>query len=129
MQVYGHQKFKTGAIRSYGNVIVYASDFGGKWPSPGTILDEPNAMFDNRVWFQSGGQYHGDTGWTGNRSYNNHLVGQNVKLSTGETLSKWQAQSPKVNDVGTTYRDVDIATQAAEMQAAARDVLQSVLAR
>jgi hypothetical protein len=43
-QVYGHQKFKTGAIRSYGNVIAYASEFGGHWKTPGTIADEPNAM-------------------------------------------------------------------------------------
>ena len=53
-QVYGHQKFKTGAIRSYGNVIAYASEFGGKWKTPGTIADEPNAMFDNKVWFVDG---------------------------------------------------------------------------
>lgn len=51
LQIYGHQKFKTGAIRSYGNVIAYASEFGGKWKTPGTIADEPNAMFDNQVWF------------------------------------------------------------------------------
>ena len=50
-KVYGHQKFKTGAIRSYGNVIAYASEFGGHWKTPGTIADEPNAMFDNKVWF------------------------------------------------------------------------------
>jgi hypothetical protein len=37
-QVYGHQKFKTGAIRSYGNVIAYASEFGGKWKTPGALI-------------------------------------------------------------------------------------------
>ena len=54
--MYGHQKFKTGAIRSYGNVIAYASEFGGKWKTPGTIADEPNAMFDNKVWFVDNAQ-------------------------------------------------------------------------
>ena len=48
-QVYGHQKFKTGAIRSFGNVLAYVSSFGGSWPTPGTISDEPNVMFNNQV--------------------------------------------------------------------------------
>ena len=29
-EVYGHQKFKVGNIESYGNVMAYVSDFGGK---------------------------------------------------------------------------------------------------
>jgi hypothetical protein len=130
-QIYGHQKFKTGAIRSYGNVIAYASGFGEKWPSPGTIVDEPNVMFDNRVWFMPKAQYHGSSTkqWTGNRSYSNQLFGQGITLNGGETLAKWQAADPKVNDVGSTYSDVDVSTQAGAIMAAARDVLASVLTR
>jgi hypothetical protein len=44
-QVYGHQKFKTGAIRSYGNVIAYASEFGGKWKTPGALLQIYGSMY------------------------------------------------------------------------------------
>ena len=126
-QVYGHQKFKTGAIKSFGNVIAYASGFGERWPSPGTIEDEPNAMFDNSVWFMKGGQYHGEQGWTGNRSYNNHLVGLDVKLNGGITLAEWQKKDPNVNDVGSTYESKDIATQHQEIMTAAKKVLSSVL--
>ena len=69
-------------IRSFGNVIAYATGFGEKWKSPGTIADEPNVMFDNKVWFTDGAQYHKDdsTAWVGNRSYNNALVGFNVSM-------------------------------------------------
>ena len=128
-QVYGHQKFKTGAIRSFNNVIAYASDFGGKWPTPGTLPDDPNAMWSNRVWFQDKGQYHGTQGWTGKRAYDNHLVGLNVTLADGEapTLAEWQAKNPSKNDVGSTYSDVDIRTQAAQIMEAAKDVLAPVL--
>ena len=45
----GHQKFKTGVIRSFGNVIAYASGFGEKWKSPGTIVDEPNVMYVDSI--------------------------------------------------------------------------------
>jgi hypothetical protein len=130
-QIYGHQKFKTGAIRSYGNVIAYASGFGEKWPTPGTLLDEPNAMFDNRVWFMPDAkcEYHGEKGWTGNRSYGNQLFGQGITLNGGETLAKWQAADPTVNDVGSTYTDINVSTQSSEIMAAARDVLASVLAK
>jgi len=126
-QIYGHQKFKTGAIRSFGNVIAYASGFGEKWPSPGTFEDEPNVMFDNRVWFMKGALYHGEQGWTGNRSHDNHLVGLDLTLSGGESLADWQKKNPSLNDVGTTYESKDIATQHVEIMAAAREVLASVL--
>jgi len=43
-QVYGHQKFKVGGIRSFGNVIAYASDFGAKWDPKGNLPVTPNAM-------------------------------------------------------------------------------------
>ena len=122
-QVYGHQKFKTGAIRSYGNVIAYASEFGGHWRSPGTIADEPNAMFDNSVWFVDNAQYHGvSSGWTGKKAYNNKLVGKNVTLDH-MALAQWQAKDPSVNDVGSTYKNVPISTQSSEIIAAARLLL------
>ena len=47
--MYGHQKFKVGGIRSYGNVMAYLYEFGGKWSSPGQLADEPNVMFSNKV--------------------------------------------------------------------------------
>jgi|EP01047_Picozoa_sp_COSAG01_P027988 putative alpha-1,2-mannosidase len=122
-QVYGHQKFKTGAIRSYGNVIAYASEFGGHWKTPGTIEDEPNVMFDNEVFFVDHAHYHGTkSGWTGKRAYGNALVGAGITLDN-LTLAQWQALDPAVNDVGSTYKDVAIHTQAAEIIAAARKLL------
>ena len=147
-QVYGHQKFKTGAIRSYGNVIACkrarislgvsllifqlgsvislctdASEFGGHWRTPGTIVDEPNAMFDNQVWFADHAQYHGtNSGWTGKRAYDNALVGANITMDN-LTLAEWQALDPTVNDVGSTYKNVPVRTQAAEIIAAARKLL------
>ena len=120
------QKFKTGAIRSYGNVIAYASEFGGHWKTPGTIADEPNAMFDNQVWFADGASYHSAQaaqGWTGKRAYGNALVGLNVTMAGRGTLEQWQAQDPAVNDVGSSYLDVPTSTQAAEIIAAARKLL------
>ena len=125
-QVYGHQKFKTGAIRSYGNVIAYASEFGG-WKTPGTIQDEPNAMFDNKVFFVDGATYHGAsaTWWIGKRAYNNALVGRDIMLRGGKlTLAQWQAQDPATHDVGSTYTNRSISTQAKEIIAAARELLQ-----
>jgi hypothetical protein len=125
-QVYGHQKFKTGVIRSFGNVIAYASGFGEKWKSPGTIVDEPNVMYDNKVWFTDNAQYHNDdsTAWVGNRSYNNALVGLNVTMGgKNEDLQDWQNKNPEVNDVGSTYQNVKISTEAAKIIAAARELL------
>jgi hypothetical protein len=125
-QVYGHQKFKTGAIRSYGNVIAYASEFGGKWRTPGTIADEPNVMFDNQVWFVDHSTYHSAdsrSGWTGKRAYNNALFGLDTTMAGNGTLAEWQAKNPKVNDVGSTYKNVAIATQAKPILAAARKLL------
>mmetsp|Transcript_6753 Transcript_6753/g.20057 ORF Transcript_6753/g.20057 Transcript_6753/m.20057 type:complete len:924 (-) Transcript_6753:1392-4163(-) len=129
-QVYGHQKFKTGAIRSYGNVIAYASEFGGKWSTPGTIADEPNVMFDNTVFFVNGAHYHSTTGgWVGKRAYNNKLVGENITTADGKTLEQWQAADPANNDVGSTYTNTPIATQATQILAAARTLLAPVLQR
>ena len=122
--MYGHQKFKTGAIRSYGNVIAYASEFGG-WKTPGTIQDEP--MLDNKVFFVDGATYHGasETWWIGKRAHNNALVGRDIMLRGGKlTLAQWQAQDPATHDVGSTYTNRSISTQAKEIIAAARELLQ-----
>lgn len=43
-QVYGHQKFKVGGIRSFGNVLAYVSGYGEKWTVPGNMPATPNAM-------------------------------------------------------------------------------------
>jgi len=133
-QVYGHQKFKTGTIRSYGNVIAYATDYGAKWKTPGTIVDDPNVMYDNKVWFVDGAVYHaactgqkrGGDAWVGKTAYNNALVGLNITLAGCKgtmSLAEWQAMDPTKNDVGSTYADDRIATQAAQIIAAARELL------
>jgi hypothetical protein len=108
-EVYGHQKFKVGAIRSFGNVMAYASDFGGKWKAPGTILSTPNAMFDNHVIYDTiqhptTQQYHSCAPW---HAKNNTLYGPHVVLPCGTkgmkksyTLAEWQALDPKTHDVG-----------------------------
>jgi hypothetical protein len=87
-------------------------------------------MFDNQVWFLNNAQYHGDQSseWVGNRSYNNKLVGANVTLS-GETLKEWQASDPATHDVGSTYLNTPISTQATQILAAARALLAPVMAR
>ena len=50
-QIYGHQKFKVGAIHSYGNVMAYVSGYGEKWKAAGNIPTDPNTMHDNIVVF------------------------------------------------------------------------------
>ena len=42
---------------------------------------------------------------------------------TPATLAEWQALDPTVNDVGSTYKNVPVRTQAAEIIAAARKLL------
>ena len=113
-QVYGHQKFKTGGIRSYGNVIAYASSFGGGWSAPGSLgAEAPNAMFDNVVYFAHGkvGQYHNGDPW---HARNNTLFGVNVTLATSPpmTLPQWQEQNPSMHDVGSRWFNYtpDVAT-------------------
>lgn len=128
--MYGHQKFKTGAIRSFGNVLAYVQDFGGSWKTPGTIADEPNVMFSNKVWFAvPGAQAHNDglDEWVGNRSYDNHFVGINVRIGRHDSLAQWQALNPSLNDVNSTSLNVSISTQAAEIMAAARELLAPIL--
>ena len=39
------------------------------------------------------------------------------------TLAQWQAMDPAENDVGSTYEDVSVSTQADEIIAAARELL------
>lgn len=60
--------------------------------------------------------------WVGKRCNHNSLVGLNVTLD-GMTLAQWQALDPAVNDVGSTYKDVSISTQADEIIIAARKLL------
>ena len=60
--------------------------------------------------------------WVGKRCFNNTLVGLNVTLD-GKTLAQWQAMDPAENDVGSTYKDVSVSTQADEIIAAARELL------
>ena len=89
------------------------------------ILGGPNRerRFDNKVWFVDNAAYHGTQAgeWVGKRAYNNALVGLNVTMS-GKTLEQWQAMNPQ-NDVGSTYKDVSVSTQADEIIAAARQLL------
>ena len=87
-------------------------------------------MFDNKVFFKDNAAYHNAYAgeWVGNRSYNNALVGLNITLAgTGTpgyvTLEQWQAADPAHNDVGSTYKAAAIATQSAEIMAAARALL------
>eukprot|EP01043_Picozoa_sp_COSAG02_P012331 COSAG02_NODE_474_length_21578_cov_225.787746_19_plen_95_part_00 len=60
--------------------------------------------------------------WVGKRCNHNSLVGLNITLD-GMTLAQWQALDPAVNDVGSTYKDVSISTQADEIIIAARKLL------
>lgn len=85
-------------------------------------------MFDNQVWFVDNAHYHDDKAgeWVGNRSYNNKLVGLNITVG-GESLKQWQAADPATNDVGSTYTNTPISTQAAEIMAAARALLSPVM--
>ena len=50
------------------------------------------------------------------------VVGPFVQLDN-LTLAEWQALDPTVNDVGSTYKNVPVRTQAAEIIAAARKLL------
>lgn len=61
--------------------------------------------------------------WVGKKCFNNTLVGLNIKLDGNLTLAQWQAMDPAQNDVGSTYKDVSVSTQADEIIAAARELL------
>jgi hypothetical protein len=104
--VYGHQKFKVGAISSYGNILAYVTDFAGSWNGPGDDGYAPNSMHDNAVIFSpaGSGQYH-DCSWArlarGNALYGAaHVSGAGCKAAM--TLEQWQALAPADNDVGST---------------------------
>jgi hypothetical protein len=109
-QIYGHQKFKVGNIESFGNVLLWVSEYGGHWSAAGNIPGKPNAMYNNTVVFapQETQAYHsvspsGQPQWT---AYDNHLFGQNVTLSEGKkviTLAEYQAMDPAHYDVGSTW--------------------------
>ena len=105
--MYGHQKFKVGAIKSYGNILAYVTDFAGSWAGPGDDGYLPNSMYDNRVIFSPAGdaQYH-DCTWSG-LAHDNALYGAAHVSGAGcnkktLTLAEWQAQAPATNDVGST---------------------------
>jgi hypothetical protein len=109
--VYGHQKFKVGAIQSYGNVLAYVTDFGGKWAAPGEEALSPNSMHDNKVIFlpNVSAQYH-DCSWNGTGiAARNALYGPSVVVSGARcpksalSLAEWQALDPENNDVGSTW--------------------------
>ena len=106
--VYGHQKFKVGAIKNYDNILSYVSDFAGKWSGPGEDGYEPNGMSGNRVVFATdGAQYH-DCSWVGSLAYNNTLFGSPLVAGAScpggkaMSLAEWQALNPQQNDVGST---------------------------
>ena len=93
-------------MRSFGNVMAYASDFGSKWKAPGTIPDVPNAMFGNTIIFNPTGSmmYHDCSAW---HAHDNTLYGPNISLPCSTkgmqksyTLAEWQALDPKTHDVG-----------------------------
>jgi hypothetical protein len=110
--VYGHQKFKVGAIRVYGAVMAYVSDFAGKWSAPGEEGRRANAMFNNKVVFQQNGPpgaYH-DCSWVGQYAYANQLysaagvaiAGGGCPAKQAYTLAEWQALSA-ANDAGSSF--------------------------
>jgi hypothetical protein len=106
--VYGHQKFKVGAISSVGNILAYVTDFAGSWNGPGADGYLPNSMRDNRVIFSPAGsaQYH-DCSWA-NLAQRNALYGAAAHVSGAGckkslTLAEWQALAPASNDVGSTF--------------------------
>jgi hypothetical protein len=106
--VYGHQKFKVGAIRSYGNVLAYVSGFGEGWQSPGEQLNRANDMYDNVVIYANGStRYHDCSNWTasGQRLYAAAplvISGKDCPGGAPLSLAQWQALAPARNDVGTT---------------------------
>lgn len=103
--VYGHQKFKVGAIRNYDNVLAYVSDLAGSWDGVGASGYETNAAFGNRVVFASAGAVYHDCSWVGALAHDNALYGTPTIHGKGcprdYTLAAWQALSPD-NDVGST---------------------------
>lgn len=107
--VYGHQKFKVGAIRSFGNVLAYVSGFGEKWAAPGEQRDRANDMYNNVVVFAAPvGAYHDCSAWSagGQRLYASGGVsiggGPSCPGGKALTLAEWQALDPAKHDVGTT---------------------------
>ncbi len=111
-QVYGHQKFKVGAIRVFGAVMAYVSDFAGHWGAPGEEGRRSNAMWGNKVIFQQQGKpgvYH-DCTWRGAFAFSNELYSADGVAITGGScpaqkaysLAEWQALSAQ-NDQGSTF--------------------------
>ena len=101
---------QVGAIRSFGNVLAYVTDFAGKWSGPGEEARRANAMFDNVVVFaaNASAQYH-DCSWNGSLAARNTLFGPQVVVAGSRcpggkslSLAQWQALDPANNDVGST---------------------------
>jgi len=105
--VYGHQKFKVGAIRNMNNVMAYVTDFAGSWSGPGTEFWAPNGMSGNRLVFAGAVAKYHDCTWTGALAHDNTLHGNPFVAGTAcpgkqLTLREWQALNPSKNDVGST---------------------------
>jgi hypothetical protein len=104
--VYGHQKFKVGAIRNYDNVLAYISDLAGTWNGPGESGYETNAIHGSRVVFATAGSAYHDCSWVGDLSFNSTLYGTPVvrgkNCPKDLSLPEWQALNPAQNDVGST---------------------------
>jgi hypothetical protein len=109
--------------------MAYASDFGGKWKSPGTVLSTPNAMFDNHIIFAPQNNkpmlYHSCSPW---HATNNTLYGPTVVIpcttkgmKSSYTVAEWQALDPKTHDVGSKV--VSKTPSGAEIIALARTLL------
>ena len=106
--VYGHQKYKVGGIRSYDNILAYATDFAGHWSGPGELGLQANAMLGNRVVFAAKGAVYHDCTWGGLAlARNNALFGEPSVAGAGcggapLSLAAWQQRDPAANDVGST---------------------------
>jgi len=106
--VYGRQKFKVGAIRSFGNVLAYVNpEFGGAWSAAGAQLDRANDMWDNIVVFANAtGYYHSCGTWSGHGSRLFATAGVAVHGFACDnkvySLAEWQALDSAAHDAGTT---------------------------
>jgi len=106
--VYGHQKFKVGAIRSFGNVLAYVNpEFAGSWSAVGAQLNRANDMWENVVVFTNAtGYYHSCGPWSGRNSRLYATGGVAVHGADCDnkfySLAEWQARDPMNNDPGTT---------------------------
>ncbi len=103
--VYGHQKFKVGAIRNYDNVLAFVSDLAGSWNGVGESGYATNLISGSRVIFATAGATYHDCSWGGGLAQNSTLFGtpaiRGKTCAQDLTLPQWQALSA-TNDVGST---------------------------